>query len=80
MPIALYNYTAIFTPAEEGFIVAVPLVLGCVSVGNSFEQARDNIREAIELYFETLLSEGQNPPIERLHPLASTIDVHVTGA
>ncbi|HUT52493.1 MAG TPA: type II toxin-antitoxin system HicB family antitoxin [bacterium] len=37
---------------EGGFTVYVPSLPGCISEGDSEEQALANIREAIELYLE----------------------------
>jgi len=37
---------------EGGFTVYVPSLPGCVSEGDSEEEALANIREAIELYLE----------------------------
>ena len=37
---------------EGGFTVYVPSLPGCISEGNSREEALKNIREAIELYLE----------------------------
>jgi predicted RNase H-like HicB family nuclease len=40
-------------PSEEGgYTVIVPSLPGCVSEGNTREEALNNIREAIELYLE----------------------------
>ncbi len=45
---------AVFEPAEEGgFTVYVPLLPGCISEGDTFEEAVENIKEAVELYLET---------------------------
>jgi predicted RNase H-like HicB family nuclease len=45
---------AVFEPAEEGgFTVYVPLLPGCVSEGDTFEEAVANVIEAVELYLET---------------------------
>ena len=44
---------AIFSPSEEGgFTVHVPALPGCVSEGDMLDEARANIREAIEIYLE----------------------------
>ena len=53
------RYTAVFEPqVEGGFSVAVPALPGCISEGDTFEEAATNIKEAIELYLEGgLLSE-----------------------
>lgn len=43
----------IFEKAEEGgYIVHVPSLPGCISQGETKEEALRNIREAIELYLE----------------------------
>jgi predicted RNase H-like HicB family nuclease len=47
------NYNVIFQKEEEGgFSVWVPSLLGCASQGETFEEALDNIKEAIILYLE----------------------------
>src|SRR5579864_3651903 len=43
----------VFEPSDEGgFTVHVPALPGCISEGDTLEEARRNIREAIELYLE----------------------------
>jgi len=47
------SYTVVFTPAEEGgYTATVPALPGCISEGDSFEEAKENIAEAIGLYTE----------------------------
>ena len=48
------KYTIIVEPDpdEGGFTVHVPALPGCVSEGETVEDALANIREAIELYLE----------------------------
>ena len=42
-------------PSEDGgYTVTVPSLPGCVSEGETREEALENIREAIELYLEPL--------------------------
>ena len=44
---------AIFEPSDEGgYTVYVPSLPGCISEGDTVEEALANIREAIELYLE----------------------------
>ncbi len=44
----------VLEPSDEGgYTVYVPSLPGCVSEGNSRDEAIANIREAIELYLET---------------------------
>ncbi len=43
----------VLEPSEEGgYTVYVPSLPGCISEGETAEQALANIREAIELYLE----------------------------
>lgn len=45
--------TIVLEPQEEGgFTAYVPSLLGCISEGNTKEEAIKNIKEAIELYLE----------------------------
>lgn len=49
------KYLAIFEPDQEtgGFTVTIPDLPGCISEGETFEEALANIKEAAELYLET---------------------------
>lgn len=45
--------TVVLEPSDDGgFTVFVPVLPGCISEGESKEDAIKNIREAIELYLE----------------------------
>jgi len=47
------EYNAIFQKEKEGgFSVWVPSLPGCASQGETFEEALENIQEAITLYLE----------------------------
>lgn len=47
------EYNTIFQKEEEGgYSVWVPALPGCASQGETFEEALDNIKEAIALYLE----------------------------
>jgi len=47
------KFRVVLEPSEEGgYTVSVPSLPGCVSEGNTREEALKNIREAIELYLE----------------------------
>lgn len=47
------KFKVILEPSEEGgYTVYVPSLPGCISEGETVEEAVDNIREAIELYLE----------------------------
>jgi predicted RNase H-like HicB family nuclease len=43
----------VLEPSEDGgYTVVVPELPGCISEGDTLDEALDNIREAIELYLE----------------------------
>lgn len=49
----LMKLKVILEPSDEGgYTVYVPSLPGCISEGNTREEALPNIREAIELYLE----------------------------
>jgi len=52
----VYQYTAIFEPDIEagGYTVTIPSLPGCISEGDTFEQALKNIKEAASLYLEVM--------------------------
>lgn len=48
------EYNAVFQVEKDGgFSVWVPALPGCCSQGETFEEAIENIKEAIGLYLET---------------------------
>lgn len=45
--------SVVLEPSDDGgFTAVVPALPGCISEGNTREEAVENIREAIELYLE----------------------------
>ena len=52
----VYNYTVILEKESgSGYHVFCPMLRGCHSQGDTFEDAIENITEAIELYLESLV-------------------------
>lgn len=52
----VYNYMVILEKESEGgYHVFCPMLRGCHSQGDTFEDAIENITEAIELYLESLV-------------------------
>jgi predicted RNase H-like HicB family nuclease len=50
--------------SDGGFVAVVPALPGCVTQGNTREQALENVREAIELYIEDCVAAGDPVPTE----------------
>lgn len=49
-----YKASIVIEHDDHGFYAYCPDLPGCQTQGDSFEEAMTNIREAIELYLETL--------------------------
>ena len=47
-----HKLTAIIEREDDGYVALCP-ELDIASQGNTIEQARDNLKEALELFFET---------------------------
>ncbi len=47
------RFKVVLEPSDEGgYTVYVPALPGCISEGDTIEEALKNIREALELYLE----------------------------
>ncbi len=50
--------------AEGGYTVIVPVLPGCVTYGDTIEEAIKMAKEAIQLYLESLQEHGEEIPSE----------------
>lgn len=67
------RYTVILEPeAKGGYHVFCPTLPGCHSEGETIEESLRNIREAIELYVESLIAHGEPVPDDSGVVIAST--------
>ena len=58
-----YQYNARLIPEPDGrWTAEIPALPGCVTWGNTREEALGRIKEAIELYLEVLIEEGKPIP------------------
>jgi len=54
-----YSFTVLFEPASEGgYTVVVPALPGCVTEGDTLDEARKMAVDAIKCYCESLLKDG----------------------
>jgi antitoxin HicB len=66
-PVTEYSYTVLFEPAEEGGYVAFcPALPGLLTEGETYEEIRERVKEAIEGYLESLVKDGQPIPPDKL--------------
>jgi antitoxin HicB len=61
----VFSYRVLLTEEPEGgFTVIVPMLPGCVTYGNTIDEAKAMAKEAIELYIESLEAHGESVPTE----------------
>lgn len=66
----------IFEEAEEGgYTVYVPSLPGCVSEGDTYEEARTNITDAISLYLEDLAQDEEETDDSASHMFVDTVEI-----
>jgi len=59
----ILKYDVIFEEQHEGgYTVTVPSLPGCISEGDTFEEAKTNIAEAMTAYLESLAKDGEEIP------------------
>ena len=61
----IYTYRTIIEPDEEGYHGFVPLLRGVHTVGETIEETKKNLEEAIRCHLEGLLKDGIIPPQEQ---------------
>jgi predicted RNase H-like HicB family nuclease len=61
---------------EHGYYAYCPGLEGCQTQGDSLEEVLSNIKEAIELYLETLSEEERNASLSK-EILTTTLEVKI---
>jgi predicted RNase H-like HicB family nuclease len=55
----------IFEDESGGYVAFVPALPGCHTQGDTLQELMDNVREAVELYLETLTEEERRELLRR---------------
>jgi predicted RNase H-like HicB family nuclease len=59
------HYRILLTKEPEGgYTVTVPTLPGCITFGETIDEAVSMAKEAIELYLESLVAHGETIPTE----------------
>lgn len=59
-------YKAVLEMQDDGgFTVTVPALPGCITQGDTYDEALANVKEAIALYIESLEADGLPAPEEK---------------
>jgi antitoxin HicB len=70
------SYTVILHPdSDGGYTVTVPTLPGCVTQGETIEEAIAMAKDAIRLYIESLIADGEPVPEEQEHLQAVVIHI-----
>ncbi len=56
-----------------GYVATVPSLPGCISEGDTIDDALANIQEAIEVYIEVLIEDGDPIPDDVLPIVVRTV-------
>ncbi|MBI5140052.1 MAG: type II toxin-antitoxin system HicB family antitoxin [Candidatus Vogelbacteria bacterium] len=59
-----YSYSVVYVDSDGRYTAFVPALPGCHTQGDTYEEAEANIKEAIELYLESLAAEKTEIPEE----------------
>ena len=58
-----HRYTVLFEPAEEGgYVATCPALPGLVTEGDTLDEVRAMVQDAIRGYLESLRKDGLEPP------------------
>ena len=50
-----YNFSIIIEHDKDGYFAFCPKLQGCYSQGNTYEEAMENIKDAVKLHAEDLV-------------------------
>ncbi len=67
-----HTFAVVLTPDPDdgGYVVTVPALPGCITEGDTYEEALQNARDAITLYLEYMRDKGE--PIDEVPPSTIT--------
>jgi predicted RNase H-like HicB family nuclease len=76
------RYSVLLTPDpdEGGYVVTVPVLPGCVTQGETVEEALARAKDVIAGMIGLLRDEGEEIPVERDAPFVIPVDVDVPTA
>lgn len=75
------HYTVVLEWDDEGkgWVVHVPALPGCLTQGETVDDALSNVREAIELHVDGLRADGEPVPVEK-DPVVMVEQVEIIAA
>lgn len=71
-----YKVSVVVEQDENGYYAFAPELKGCQSQGDTLDEVMSNIKEAVELYLETL-DEAERAEVGTRQILAGSVEVNV---
>ena len=73
----ILKYDVVFEEQPDGGYTTIVLSLpGCVSEGDTFEEAKVNIADAIQLYLEDMEADGEEIPVNNGSVFVGQVEVN----
>lgn len=70
------TYTVTFEPDPSGgFVAFVPILPGCMSQGETFEETKENVKDAIAGYIAVLKEDGEQIPVESPERVSASVSI-----
>jgi predicted RNase H-like HicB family nuclease len=70
------TFPIIIEADSDGYFVSCPVLQGCYSQGDTYEEAVENIKDAIRLHIEDRVADGEEIP-EHVSISLSIVEVNV---
>ena len=70
-------FNAIIEKDENGYFASIPELEGCVSQGDTYEEVINNIKEALDIYLESLSSKEKEELFKRKIISVAPLEVEV---
>lgn len=59
---SVYKFSVVIEKDKDGYFAFCPELQGCYTQGDTYEDALENIRDAIRLHVEDRIAEGEEIP------------------
>jgi predicted RNase H-like HicB family nuclease len=69
-----YNMAVVIERDKDGFFASCPSLQGCYTQGDTYEEAVNNIRDAIVLHIQDRVARGEEIPVAEFVSVA-TVEV-----
>lgn len=72
-----YTFRAIIEPDEGGYHGYVPALRGCHTCGDTIEETKENLKDAIRAFVASIIDDGLEVPQEEIFEFYPSIEAPV---